>query len=66
MTNYIALNHKIYVGYFLCYDNSNSIMKVISYLGQLSLMLGNGFMKVLHDLNLFNLIFILCMFVVAD
>ena len=52
MTNYIALNHKIYVGYFLCYDNSNSIMKVISYLRQLSLMLGNGFMKVLHDLNL--------------
>ena len=39
-------------------------MKVVNYLGQLSLIFGNGIVKVLHDLIFFNLIFILCMFVV--
>ena len=42
------------------------IMKIISYLGQLSLKFGNGIVNVLHDVNfIFNLIFISCMFVVT-
>ena len=46
-------DHKVYVNYLLCFGNSNSIMKVISYRGQLSLMFGNGNVKVLHDLKFY-------------
>ena len=55
MTNCITCDHKVYMNYFLCYGNSNSIMKFISYLEQLSLVLDNDIVKVLHDLK-FNLI----------
>ena len=44
-------DHKVYVDYLLCYGNSNSIMKFISYLGQLSLILCNDIVKVLQDLK---------------
>ena len=97
MTNCTTSDLKGYVDYLLCYGYSNRIMKFISYLGQLSLMLGNDIVKVLHELKfilfdiyilhvsshqsdqtlmfeyqiikplsriLFNLIFILCLFVV--
>ena len=53
MTYCTIWDHKVYVDYLLYYGNNNSSMKVISYLGQLSLMLGNGIVKVLHELNLY-------------
>ena len=53
MTNCITQDHKFYVDYLLCYDNSKSVMKFISYLGQLSLMLGNDIVKVLHDFKFY-------------
>ena len=39
--------------YLLCYCNSNSNMKVINYLGLLSLMLSNGIVRVLDDLKFY-------------
>ena len=53
MTNCITCDHKVYVDYHLCYCNSNSIMKFISYLMQLSFILGNDIVKVLHDLKFY-------------
>ena len=53
MTNCITCDHKVYVDYLLCYGNSNSIMKFISYLGQLSLVLGTDIVKILHDLKFY-------------
>ena len=55
MTNCTIYDHKVYVDHLLCYGKGNSIMKFISYLGQLYLMLGNDIAKVLHGLK-FNLI----------
>ena len=52
MTNCTS-DKKVYVDYLLCYCNSNSIMEFISHLTQLSLILGNDIVKVLHDLKFY-------------
>ena len=53
MTNCTTSDLKVYVDYLLCYGYSNRIMKFISYLRQLSLMLGNDIVKVLHELKFY-------------